>query len=240
MRLKSVRTVNCSPALAGLFVCAALWAWAGVAALDPPSRSVATHTTFNGDTIAYAYDSLNRLVTKTLPGGNAVSYTYTPTGQVETVTDVRGPTRYTFDLRDRLTKVEHPEGWVVEYGYDEAGNRTSVSTRWPGEVPRVTSYTHDGAGRIVTVTGPGGELTTFGYDAAGNRTSAVLPNGITTTWAYDARNRVTRIEHKTTATGTVQAFYESTWNAQGLRATQRYSQAAGQGCLATYTYGHLG
>ncbi|MBE0617729.1 MAG: hypothetical protein IH608_07370 [Proteobacteria bacterium] len=38
----------------------------------PPSRSVATHTTFKGETIAYAYDSLNRLVTKTLPGDNAV------------------------------------------------------------------------------------------------------------------------------------------------------------------------
>ena len=53
--------------------------------------NVATHVTFNGETIAYQYDAMNRLAAKTLPGGNTVSYTYTATGQVETVADAREP-----------------------------------------------------------------------------------------------------------------------------------------------------
>ena len=109
--------------------------------------NVATHVTFNGETIAYQYDAMNRLAAKTLPGGNTVSYTYTATGQVATVADARGLTKYTYDERDRVTKVEHPEGGVVSYTYDPAGNRASMTTQWGSEAAKTTLYEYDAANR---------------------------------------------------------------------------------------------
>jgi YD repeat-containing protein len=108
--------------------------------------NVASHTNFNGETIAYTYDALNRLATKTLPAAgvgslaHTVSYAYTPTGQVATVEDERGVTRHAYDARDRLAQVAHPEGWTVSYGYDAAGNRTSLSTKFGTEAAKTTTF----------------------------------------------------------------------------------------------------
>ena len=54
--------------------------------------NVASQVNFRVETITFSYDVMNRLGAKTLPDNNSVAYTYTPTGQVATVTDVRGLT----------------------------------------------------------------------------------------------------------------------------------------------------
>jgi YD repeat-containing protein len=62
-----------SPALAGLFMCA-------LACVSPPAvGNVKQHITFKGEVVTYDYDALNRLKTKSLPGGNTVAFTYTAT-----------------------------------------------------------------------------------------------------------------------------------------------------------------
>lgn len=38
-----------------------------------------------------------------------------------------GETAYTYDVLGRVTKVVYPDGGVVEYSYDNAGNRTQVN-----------------------------------------------------------------------------------------------------------------
>jgi YD repeat-containing protein len=65
---------------------------------------------------------------KTYPNGEETLYAYTPTGQVEVITDTRGTTHYTYDLRDRVIGVLYPTGAVISYTYDAAGNRTSVTS----------------------------------------------------------------------------------------------------------------
>jgi YD repeat-containing protein len=61
-----------------------------------------------------------------------------------------------------------------------------------------------------------GRLTTFGYDAVGNRTRLTQPNGVTTTYTHDARDRLTTIESRTAA-GTLLARYAYTLDAAGNR-----------------------
>ena len=209
--------------------------------------NVASHTTFNGETIAYTYDALNRLATKTLPAtgvgtlAHTVSYTYTPTGQVATVEDERGVTRHAYDARDRLVQVAHPEGWTVDYGYDAAGNRTSLSTKFGTEAARTTTNVYDRANRLTRTTSAEGEVTTFAYDAAGNRTASSLPNGTAVAWTYDARNRMTRVEHRKVSTNANIALATYLWNAQGLRSREDSTVGTDvRSCRFDHTYDRLG
>ena len=59
-----------------------------------PNGSVTEKTDFNGDTTVFEYTACcNRLERKVFADGAEVSYTYTPVGNRETVTDSRGVTR---------------------------------------------------------------------------------------------------------------------------------------------------
>jgi YD repeat-containing protein len=118
-----------------------------------------SHTNFNGDTTAFAYDSMNRMILKALPGGETIVRTYTPTGKMETITDSRGVTEYTYDVRDRVTRINHPDGSFLAYTYDAAGNRTSVHTP-----AGTTTYTYNAANLLTTVTDPDGGVTTHTYN----------------------------------------------------------------------------
>lgn len=210
--------------------------------------NVSQHTTFNGEVISFTYDALNRLATKSLPAvaavgtpATVVSYTYTPTGQVASVEDTRGITTYQYDGRDRLTQVSVPEGWVTTYQYDAAGNRTHVTTRFGSEAPQTTVHEFDRAGRLTKVTSPEGEVTVYTYDAAGNRKTASLPNGTSIAWTYDARNRLTKVEHKKVSTNAILASSTYTWNAQGLRAREDGNLLQlSSSCRTDYTYDALG
>ena len=104
----------------------------------------------------YAYDSRNRLMRVDYFDGQAIQYTYAPTGRRETVVDGRGTTSYGYDHLDRLTWVTQPNGQEVAYTYDAAGNRTSMTTS-AGTV----GYIYDEANRLSSVTDPWGGETSF-------------------------------------------------------------------------------
>jgi YD repeat-containing protein len=46
-----------------------------------------------------------------------------------------GTLDYKYDALGRLTEVKHPDGSVVSYTLDPAGNRTEVASRTPPGVP---------------------------------------------------------------------------------------------------------
>ncbi len=64
---------------------------------------LASHTSFKGEVTSYTYDVMGREIKRVHADGQQVLTTYTATGQVATVTDSRGTTRYTHDVRDRVT-----------------------------------------------------------------------------------------------------------------------------------------
>jgi RHS repeat-associated protein len=156
--------------------------------------NVTSTTDFNGDTVAYEYDTLDRLVKKDFPTGPDVTFTYTATGQRETVTDGRGTTSYEYDAQDRLTKRIDPDGAAIGYSYDAAGNRTTVTTTLPTNDPRTTHYTFDAQNRLETVTDPESGLTTYFYDAAGQLLRTELPNNTYETREYDQLGRLLAVE----------------------------------------------
>ena len=71
--------------------------------------NVVSTTDFNGDTIHLRLRRAQSPDGKTFPTPSS-TFTYTPTGQRETVTDARGTTFYTYDERDRLLSRTDPDG----------------------------------------------------------------------------------------------------------------------------------
>ena len=163
-----------------------------------------TRVDFIGRATSYAYDPLGRLLSRKYPDASIVSFTYTANGQRTAAIDARGATRYAYDARNRVTSLTYPDGRALTYRYDAHGDRTSL-TATIGATALTTSTAYDADERPSQVTDPLGRAYTIAYDADGDRTSITYPNGTTTTYAYDTRNRVTDID--TTGGGeTVQSF----------------------------------
>ena len=165
------------------------------------------HTDFNGTTVLFAYDAMDRLVRRTYPGGVENTFTYTPTGQRATATDPRGTTTYAYSATGQLTRVTHPGGETIQYAYDADGNLGRFETG-----SATVDYAHDALNRIVSLAAVtnGAPLGTiqFGYDAAGNVLEQVRPNGVTTRMSYDLRNRVNAISHMAGATTLASFTYQ--------------------------------
>lgn len=148
-------------------------------------------TDFNGDTISYDYDARDRLTARRFPDLSQVSFTWTATGQRESVTDARGTTTYDYDERNRLLARTDPDGVQISYTYDAAGNRTSLT------VPSgTTQFTFDPLNRMETVTDPDADVTRYHYDAASNLVRTAFPNGTEEHRAYDEVNRLLSLEHR--------------------------------------------
>jgi RHS repeat-associated protein len=183
-----------------------------------------THTDFNGETTTFVYDADDRLTQKNLPGGAGVSYDYAPSG----LRTQAGGDSYEYDARGRLTMETKASGDVLVYTYDDAGNRSSVTT------PEGTAtYTSDELNRLSTVVDATG-TTTYTYDAAGNPTSTTHPNGVTTTNDYDTLNRLVQVTNENIAG--LLSSYAYTLEPAGNRARVVESGPATTGRTVTYTY----
>ncbi|MGA1842202.1 MAG: putative Ig domain-containing protein [bacterium] len=186
-------------------------------------------TDFNGDTITYIYYNNNRLFLKTYPDGSSVSFTYTKTGQRETILDPRGLTTFVYDERDRLLQSTDPDGTVISYTYDDAGNRTSVT------VPSgTTTYAFDELNRLIKVTDPDSGVTTYTYDVVGNRASVTYPNNTKAIYTYDTLNRLIRLENKRSDDSIISS-YDYTLGLSGNRT--RVQENTGR--VVDYTYDNL-
>src|SRR6185437_3260743 len=115
-----------------------------------------------------------------------------------------GTESYTFDLLNRLTEVDYPNGDVVTYSYDANGNRLTQTVNGS-----TSTATYDDADQLTDLDG-----TSYSYDANGNLTAAgadsyswdwnnqlssATANGTTSDYAYDGNgNRVSATTGGTT------------------------------------------
>jgi RHS repeat-associated protein len=153
---------------------------------DPAGR-LTRLTEFDGSVSTYEYDSSDRLVKRNLTDGTVVSFTYTPGGRRLAVQDSRGLTSYAYDPAGRLSAVTQPDTGEVRYSYDDNNRLTSIAG--PGGS---TGYVYDAVDRLSRVVTPDGDVT-YDYDLVGNVTHLNLPNGVTSTYAYDERNQLTSL-----------------------------------------------
>ncbi len=83
---------------------------------------------------AYQYDSAGRLT-----AAEGSTFTYDKNGSLTSKTTMKGKTAYTWDMENRLVRVELPDGGTVSYKYDPFGRRIEKSVNGV-----VTAYVYDG------------------------------------------------------------------------------------------------
>jgi len=156
---------------------------------------------------AFTYDSDNRLLTSTDPLGHGTVSTYYPGGQLHTSTDPSGhATTYAYDGDEELHTITRADSSVETIDYDNNGNvldevdglggndrltngydnfdHVNATTFWDATGPRTTTSNNDPMGHPQTVTDPSGRTTTYGYDAAERLVTLSYSDGTTPAVSY--------------------------------------------------------
>lgn len=230
--------------------------------------NVTSRTNALGKIRTYTYDKLDRLLTETDERSKTSTREYFPTGQLKSLTTPLGhKTSYGIDDDGRVTTMVEARGnasgatpadYTWTYGYDEAGNRISVTdplgnaveyaydaannvTQVEDQRGNATDYSFDVLNRLWKVTPPaagatGTLYTEYVYDAGGNLSTRTDPNGRTTTWAYDLDTRMTS---RTTGVGTWNYTYDPNGNLTALETPAGSSTGTvGDGTIA-YGYDRM-
>jgi RHS repeat-associated protein len=199
-----------------------------------------TMTDFNGHIVTYLYDEQNRLTEKQFADGSKVQYGYLRNGLQDTVTFrnsaglVTSFYDYDYDVRDRLTKrTDSIDGVArsINYGYDIASNRTSVTT-----ASGTTTYSYDDRNRLDVTRFNGAIVADYDYDAASRLTKTTFGNGTEETRVYDTLNRLKELTSQRGTT--VLSKYLYTLDKVGNRKTATET-VNGQNRSLAYTYDDL-
>jgi RHS repeat-associated protein len=258
--------------------------FAGQTTYSPTSKPLTVADAAN-DTTTTEYDALDRVSIVTDPIGRKVktlydaagqvtqvirafgsplqqayaTNTYSPNGQVLTVTDARGYiTKSVYDGYDRAIKLLYPDATPAndndnlyeEFTYDLASRKLTSRTR----AGQVLTFGYDDLDRTISRTGGGLADRTFAYDVGGRGLSVKDMNGATTVaetqYTYDTAGRLTRerrndwsqnVDYQLDANGNrtritwPDAFYAS-YVYDGLNRVG--SVATTTVALRTYTYDH--
>jgi RHS repeat-associated protein len=171
----------------------------------------------NGHATTYTYDGIRNRVGSKDALGNSTTYVYFPNGKLQSQTDANGhTTTWQRDLEGRITSVTNPLGASTTTAYDSA---TDLRISLTNALGQVTKYAYDANDRLARSTDVAGVIsdftytprnwlltstvranangtasssdatTTMAYDAIGDMTSITDPDGIVTSYSYDANHR---------------------------------------------------
>jgi RHS repeat-associated protein len=133
----------------------------------------------------FVYDDYKRVTSLTNPLNQTTTYNYAQ--------DWANPYVHT---TSKIKGLFSPMGKAIHYAYDENWRRTIMRVP-PGNDPNDawTFYGYDNAGNLTSVQDPRGNTTSIGYDQRNRRTSLTNPapfNTEVTRWLYDAASNVIR------------------------------------------------
>ena len=185
--------------------------------------SIKTFTKPDGTTLRYSYDDLGRV---TNDGIN--NYSYDNKMRLASVSGNGKTLSFSYDGFNRITRT-NCNGHSNNYTYDNNGNCTSINN---------TTYTYDGLNRLTAVKFNGKTISyTYRKDSKVSKVS--YPNGMTTTFGYDAVGRLTSKQTKL-SNGTVIADYSYTLDKVGNITNQTATEPYGSINLAneniSYSY----
>ena len=169
----------------------------GTAPADPNDLSCPSGTC---QQTAMTYDGYGRLLTRHVPeqdAGTATVYAYNSDDTVQTVTDARGATcTYGYNNRHQVTSATHVLSGqptiALSYGYDAAGNRTSMT-----DAQGSTSFSYDSLSRMTSETrsfsGLGSYSINYQYNLANDLSSITNPQGPTISYNHDQTGRLSSV-----------------------------------------------
>jgi RHS repeat-associated protein len=186
----------------------------------------------------YEYDALHRQTfvgfgtTGTPPAYTSSIMTTFDAGDRATEIDdsSAGTTTRAYDLLNRLTQEETPEG-RVDYTYDDASRRSTMTIDGQAAV----AYTHDNADRLTAIT-QGSTSVSLAYDNGDRRTSLTLPNGIVVEYGYDNASQLTGLTYKLGSATLGSLGYTYDGNGQRTILSGSYSRSNLPAALGSATY----
>lgn len=145
----------------------------------------------NGKRTAYAYDGNRRLKGVTFEDGSAYLYEYDAAGNRKREKSDAHERTLQYDALGRVTEVvDVTLGRTITYTYDANGNRTGVTS---GDLHH--RYIYDVRNQLRQAMDRSGKPMVFSYDGTGRRTLISRPNGVATSYSYDAAGQVLSIVH---------------------------------------------
>ena len=204
-----------------------------------------------GYATGYSYDADGNLISQTLYA-KPVTLPVDPGVLPSLTTDAADrTTQLTYDALNRVSTRTDGEGFVTRYKYDSVGDVLEIQQALDRAGTRfeVTHNYYDADSQEIATVTPQGYLATYQYDAVGNRiqqtqydqvvsipASGAVPQpvsgdaGRTTTFAYDATNRLIR---RTDALGAVTTYQ---YDAKGNRISMTEAAGTSQSSTTTYQY----
>jgi len=188
----------------------------------------------NSAATTFAYDALNRPTQINYPDGSTLSMTYDAVGDRLTAVNALGSWAWAYNANGWVTSAQSPMApAATQYQYDNEGHRTQITD--PDGNAITTAYDH--GYRVASVGFPvSGQAQTVTYqrDPRGLVISRALPNGVASTYVYDALGRTTSIRHAQSG-GTVLFNFAYQYDQAG-NLTQEASQRWNTGLGATVAY----
>ena len=163
--------------------------------------TISSFTKPDGTVLNYSYDDLGRV---TDDGINTYNYDSQTLNLKSVTSKTSGKTlSFTYDGFNRVTRTSC-DGHSNSYTYDKNGNCTSINN---------TSYSYDKLNRLTSVSF-NGKTIDYTYRKDSQLSEVSYPNGMTTTFGYDAVGRLTSKRTKL-GNGTVIASYSYTLDKVG-------------------------
>jgi len=187
----------------------------------------------NNNATTYAYNSIGRLSSITMPGSEVTQFTsYDNDGNLlQRIDGNNVTTNYVYnDSESLLTDIQYPASTSlnVHFSYDSYGRRSGMTDGTGSQ-----SYTYGNLDEMLsattTYTGLSAQAISYSYHPNGSRASMTTPAG-TFSYSYDAAGRPASLTNP---------FSETTsWNYQNNNWLQ--TQTLANGAVSTYTYNALG
>lgn len=164
------------------------------------ARDQITQSNQEGQLRTFTYDNFGRPLTRTTPEQGTTTFAYNPDDTVLSITDARNAVMtYSYNARKLVTGIAFtvPSGVAatpnVTFGYDSAGNRTSMSTSESS-----VAYGYDTASRLTsesrTFNGLAGTFTlNYGYNESGQLTEITNPWNTKVGYTYNYAGEMTGV-----------------------------------------------
>jgi YD repeat-containing protein len=166
-----------------------------IASYDADGRTTRI-TDANGINTDMTYTPRGWLTSRSV-GSATISFTYTPYGAVQTITDPDGvTTTFGYDTAHRLVRITDAQGNYTQYTLDAAGDKTAEQVYdASGTLHKSLGRTFNTLGQLTTMV-DGLNHTVFNasesgsYDANGNLVQSSDGLGVQKQMGYDALNRL--------------------------------------------------
>lgn len=174
------------------------------------------HRVRSGQSIAFAYDNLGRLTTRTPPSPQlAVTYAYDLLGRTTSAAQTGHMVSYTYDALGRQLTEVSPQG-TMSYEYDAAGRRTRAT--WPDAF--YVTYDYDLANAVTHIRENGSAaLVTYTYDNLGRLAYTARGNGVNTMNVFNSASQLDSMAHDLAGTAQDQTL-SFTYNMAGQILTR--------------------